>query len=390
MKRFFYIYLMLAVACCSTFISCSDDDDNNASVTYPTETVVFADNSGLTLTYGGQPVVGKQVKLTPNAGDSKKATLEVSGINFNHSAMGAEIAFPTCGIVPGEVTTTLPVVFSNGKNGLTFNETVENNGVKIAYNGVLGEKELSLNVVVTMPENPLAGKSIAFYRDETGTDKMLPLIMKWMVLDPNYGFENDFGQMFGMALSQVKIGELSIQEFLYAVLNKISFLPDGNIVAEFKKQPNDSKFETSPMNIATYQYVSEGKIKVFLNPYMIKKLADEAKQSRQADNMFAAIAEVIKGMNEELVKLMPNGIPVSYSEENGAVSFYLDKDTVLPLFAKVLPLTSNAEFQDMVAELVEKKMPGMGATVKALMGGLGNMVENTTSVQLGAKFVYCK
>ena len=78
MKKTLFIGLFSIALAGGVLTSCSSDDDS--SVVSPiTQTKTYADASGLTLTYSGAPMLGKQVVFTPDANDITKATLTLSG-----------------------------------------------------------------------------------------------------------------------------------------------------------------------------------------------------------------------------------------------------------------------------------------------------------------------
>lgn len=77
--------------------------------------------SGLSLSYSGEPMLGKTVKFTPDASDVTKATLTMSS-SFDLSeipdipeSLKQTVAGP--GVIPGSAEVVLPVSLTEGANG---------------------------------------------------------------------------------------------------------------------------------------------------------------------------------------------------------------------------------------------------------------------------------
>lgn len=108
MKKTLFIGLFSIALAGGVLTSCSNDDDS--SVVSPiTQTKTYADASGLTLTYSGAPMLGKQVVFTPDANDITKATLTLSGAQTTSPLSDNASGLATAGVIPGEVSTTIDV-----------------------------------------------------------------------------------------------------------------------------------------------------------------------------------------------------------------------------------------------------------------------------------------
>ena len=64
-------------------------------------------------------------------------------------------------------------------------------------------------------------------------------------------------------------------------------MPDGNIQAEYKDNPTDEAFKTSPLNLAMYSMDGDNKIRVYLNVNQIMAVADTKKSAHVNRRGFA-------------------------------------------------------------------------------------------------------
>lgn len=366
MKKQFFVYLFAALTLGSVVTSCSDDD-NETIVVCPIETTTFNSDNGLNLTYSGAPLLGKQVVFTPNTADATKATLVLSGNKFAVAGMPFEI--PGSGVVPGEETTTLNVDLIINGDAISFEGVDEKEGRTISYKGSANRGGMKLDLNVKMPKNALTGKTIYCLKTEKKSSDFDPLILDWSY-NKDLGFDYDedgknditedhafnlFAPMLNLPLIDKK---LTIADFLYGVFRDVTFLEDGNIQASYKDQPADADFKTSPLNIATYQFIKEGQIKLFLNPDMIHHItkAVEKASSRAEDNALTDfIQPVLSLVNECMVK----GITLNYGlNEKGFLEFYLDDATITrPLFNTLVPVVQDPTVLAIMEKLVKENIP---------------------------------
>ena len=398
MKKQFFVYLFAALTLGGMVTSCSDDD-NETVVVCPIEATTFNAENGLNLTYSGTPLLGKQVVFTPNSSDATKATLVLSGAQASASK-DIPLMLPATGVIPGETTTTLNVDMVINGDVVTFEGTDEQNGCKISYKGTANKSSMNLDLNVVMPSNPIQGKKIALFKDETGKDNLAPIKLVWTIMaedwQGNLG-EQDATMLLNMALGMVKIDDLTLSQCLYGVLKEVSFLADGNVQAQYKDTPKSSDFVTSPLNLATYTSPKEGEIRLFLNvPQIIneatkdKSRAEEDKTPSGAD-LLPYLAEVMPQLMAMVPQLLTEGIQINYTvDENGVMFIYLDKEVLLPILNLFIPVLQNQDFLDAVGAIVNEAMPGFGATVSALLKGIPTWLENTTKMQFGVKFVESK
>ena len=395
-------YLFIVFALTSLFASCDDDDNVSA---FSVDQTVFTDNAGLTLTYSGAPLLGKQVEYQPVA-NTNKARLVISGTPF---ALDDMPSLPGCGIIPGESTTTLDVDLDIKGDAATFKGTTKQGASTIDYEGFVSADDLDLHINVTLPENELTGKTFYLYKPEKMNTDFDPLILDWSY-NESLGFdydgdgkddvtENHAFNLFASMMTIPMIGEYSVRDFLYGVLSSVTFLPDGNIQARYKDVPTDANFQSSPINLATYQFVEKGKIKLFLNTTMIDFVSSmpKSKASRADDILMNALTKLMVLVSD----CMANGINVNYGvNEKGFMEVYLDDATVSrPLFEILIPVLQEPTVLSVLEKLVKENLPpgtiiaGMPVTPDLAWMLVSNFCkqtptyfENTNYLKLGMVF----
>lgn len=385
MKKNLFYYLFAVICSVALFTSCSDDD---AKVVSPVGETTFTDANGLALTYSGVSMLGKKVTFTPNAADATKATLTLSGLMDLSSILRSNDtpAVNAPGVIPGETTTTLNVenMIIDGDK-VVFEGTEENNGRSIKYSGEATSKNMNLALEVTMPSNVLSGTS--WDLAPTGTmfegDPMAPIHVKWDADEFSFGGSTwDINSAISLIVSMTQIEGKSIPQLLSGVLNKVTFLPDGNIQAEYKNSLTDTEWKTSELNIATYT-VSNNKIYLFLN---LSQIMSSANKNRDINSN-----EILGSLIPMVLPMLSNGIPMTYVEEEDKMSVYLDTETLLPILQVLAPMFENEEFVTGLVDMLKEQAGDMGALVdaflKPVLVEIPQIVSTTKTVQIGLKLV---
>lgn len=386
MKKNLFYYLFAVICSVALFTSCSDDDDDK--VVSPVGETTFTDANGLALTYSGVSMLGKKVTFTPNAADATKATLTLSGLMDLSSILRSNDtpAVNAPGVIPGETTTTLNVenMIIDGDK-VVFEGTEENNGRSIKYSGEATSKNMNLALEVTMPSNVLSGTS--WDLAPTGTmfegDPMAPIHVKWDADEfPFGGGTWDINSAISLIVSMTQIEGKSIPQLLSGVLNKVTFLPDGNIQAEYKNSLTDTEWKTSELNIATYT-VSNNKIYLFLN---LSQIMSSANKNRDINSN-----EILGSLIPMVLPMLSNGIPMTYVEEEDKMSVYLDTETLSPILRVLAPMFENEEFVTGLVDVLKEQAGDMGALVdaflKPVLVAIPQIVSTTKTVQIGLKLV---
>lgn len=386
MKKNLFYYLFAVICSVSLFTSCSDDDDKVVS---PVGETTFTDANGLELTYSGAAMLGKKVTFTPDATDATKATLTLAGefdltslmSNNNTSSMSAP------GVVPGETTTTLRVenIIIDGDK-VVFEGKDEKNGRSISYKGEATSTAMKLALNVVMSTNALAGTS--WNMAPTGTvyegDPMAPIHIVWDADDFPFGDDTwDINSAIGLIIPMTQIEGQTIPQLLSGVLNKVTFLPDGNIQAQYKDTPTGTEWKTSPLNLAMYT-VNNGKVYVFLNLSQIMAIIPKANS--------IDTNEILGNLIPMLLPMLSNGVPLTYEvTEEGNMSVYLDTETLLPLFKALSPMFEDEAFVTEIIEMLKEQAGDLGSLVevflKPVVVAMPQIISTTKTVQMGLKLV---
>lgn len=383
MKKNLFYYLFAVICSVSLFTSCSDDDDEK--VVCPVGETTFTDKSGLQLTYSSAPMLGKMVQFVPQG---NKAVLTLSGAPLDLSglqrdAMSAPSGLTTAGVVPGELTTTLNVDLKIEGDKVSFEGTDKKEGRVLTYKGEATPSGMKLDVNVTMPTMGLAGTSWNL----ASLDKEEPTAPLHIVWKENHD-EVEMEGILKLMISMIPVENSTIPQLLDGVLKKVTFLPDGNIQAEYKDNPTDEAFKTSPLNLAMYSMDGDNKIRVYLNVNQIMAVARYQKSAHVNRRGFA-------GFEADYSSYVAEGVPVFYREkENGNVAFYLGYDVFQPLLAIAGELVKDEALKAALVELVKENAGPLGglaaAFVKQILDKLPDIIAVTEDVQIGIDLISAK
>lgn len=237
-----------------------------------------------------------------------------------------------------------------------------------------------------MPSNPLANTS--WNMAPTGSmwegDPMAPIHVKWDADEFPFGNGTwDINSAITMIFSMAQIEGKHIPELLSGVLNKVTFLPDGNIQAEYKDALTDTEWKTSGLNIAMYT-VKDGQVFLFLNFAQILATVNE----RANDSMNDIVASLLP----QLLQMVNRGIPLSYIVgEDGKMTVYLGTEVLLPILKTVAPLFENEEFVARLLDILKEQAGGMAVLIesflKPILVAMPQIVSTTKDIQIGLKLV---
>lgn len=193
----------------------------------------------------------------------------------------------------------------------------------------------------------------------------------------------DINSAISLIVSMTQIEGKSIPELLSGVLNKVTFLPDGNIQAEYKDALTDAEWKTSGLNIAMYT-VKDNKIYLFLNPSQIMAVANK--------NRAVDLNEILVALMPTLLPMLSNGIPLSYTtNEDGQMKAYLDNTTLLPILKSIAPMFENEEFVTGLVDMLKEQAGELGALVdaflKPVLQAMPQIISTTTDIEIGLKLV---
>lgn len=396
MKKNLFYYLFAVICSVTLFTSCSDDDDEK--MVNPVPQTTFTGENGLQLTYNGAPMPGKKVTFTPDATNAQKATLRLEGeFDLNgilgkakSAAAREDVSMPTApGVLPGSPVVTLPVDLTINGDQCSFAGTSETDYCTFSYKGEVsaGAMELDLSEV-KLKNAKLAGMTWKLEPyDETNPNETDPIYLVWEAEKKVLGFM-PIESVLKIALRMDLIAagadnKISATDMLGTVLQDVTFMEDGNIVATYKDAANGgTEWTKSPVNLAQYVVENDNQMKVFLNPAAIIAAVNNA--GRAVD-----VQAVIQQAIQMLYPMLVNGVPVAFGQTDDALSVYLNTELLLPLLTLVVPLLSDEEVVAMLVELM-KKDPDFGemaGLAEPTLKAFHEIIESTTKVEIGLNFV---
>ena len=397
MKKNLFYYLFAVICSVTLFTSCSDDDDEK--MVNPVPQTTFTGENGLQLTYNGAPMPGKKVTFTPDATNAQKATLRLEGeFDLNgilgkakSAAAREDVSMPTApGVLPGSPVVTLPVDLTINGDQCSFAGTSETDYCTFSYKGEVsaGAMELDLSEV-KLKNAKLAGMTWKLEPyDETNPNETDPIYLVWEAEKKVLGFM-PIESVLKIALRMDLIAagadnKISATDMLGTVLQDVTFMEDGNIVATYKDAANGgTEWTKSPVNLAQYVVENDNQMKVFLNPAAIIAAVNNAERA-------VDVQAVIQQAIQMLYPMLVNGVPVAFGQTDDALSVYLNTELLLPLLKTlVVPLLSDEEVVAMLVELM-KKDPDFGemaGLAEPTLKAFPEIIESTTKVEIGLNFV---
>lgn len=397
MKKNLFYYLFAVICSVTLFTSCSDDDDEK--MVNPVPQTTFTGENGLQLTYNGAPMPGKKVTFTPDATNAQKATLRLEGeFDLNgilgkakSAAAREDVSMPTApGVLPGSPVVTLPVDLTINGDKCSFAGTSETDYCTFSYKGEVsaGAMELALSEV-KLKNAKLAGMTWKLKPyDKEDPNETDPIYLVWEAEKKVFDFL-PIESVLKLALRMELIAagadhKVSATEMLGTVLQDVTFMEDGNIVATYKDAANGgTEWTKSPVNLAQYVVENDNQIKVFLNPAAIIAAVNNA--GRAVD-----VQTVIRQTIQMLYPMLVNGVPVAFEQTEDALSVYLNTELLLPLLKTlVVPLLSDEEVVAMLVELMKKDpdFSEMADLAEPMLKAFPEIIESTTKVEIGLNFV---
>lgn len=395
MKKNLFYYLFAVICSVTLFTSCSDDDDEK--MVNPVPQTTFTGENGLQLTYNGAPMPGKKVTFTPDATNAQKATLRLEGeFDLNgilgkakSAAAREDVSMPTApGVLPGSPVVTLPVDLTINGDQCSFAGTSETDYCTFSYKGEVsaGAMELALSEV-KLKNAKLAGMTWKLKPyDKEDPNETDPIYLVWEAEKKVFDFL-PIESVLKLALRMELIAagadhKVSATEMLGTVLQDVTFMEDGNIVATYKDAANGgTEWTKSPVNLAQYVVENDNQIKVFLNPAAIIAAVNNA--GRAVD-----VQTVIQQAIQMLYPMLVNGVPVAFEQTEDALSVYLNTELLLPLLKTlVVPLLSDEEVVAMLVELMKKDPDFSEMAAEPMLKAFPEIIESTTKVEIGLNFV---
>lgn len=369
-KNLLFVFTMLCAL--SFFTACSDDDNSEPEVPVLLKGVTTFSAEQLSLEYGGQQLLGKQVTFTTE--DGKTATIKMEGV-FDPSIIAglmpsSKADLPVIslapGVIPGEVTTMFTVNLVQEGNKYTFEGTDSNNGREMEYIGTVDSTVMVLDINVKMPKNDLSGKwNLAKSDMMTGKS---PIILSWISTAPGITIPGMIEEPWPTKDAANMLGQFLLPSMLAKYLHSVTFLEDGNVTAVYTPADKEGEELTSPTNLAQY-YIKDSKLFLQLNIDMILATVAKSKANAQTKALDASVLV-------QFASLLSEGIPLNCEVKDGTAAIYADKSLILPL----LSLLSSEEIATIIMTQVPENMQGM---VSAIFTQLPELISTTTEFNAG-------
>lgn len=397
------IYVIMLALVAINFTACSDDDGPMIAPQDLNKDFGTTSGTALTITYSGEPLVGKKADF--HTENSQTATITLNDI------------------IPGEAQTIISgIQLAEAEGQYTFNGstvTTRATGATVAYSGSVSSTELKLALNVTMPQSAWM-KTYALAQLAQGDEPYWVYSRKG--LRPPYTYT--YKEMIRTNTVLTSAGYVAITHSLPAagttpqdtidacnittftdkfrsalgcmlpqVLQTVSLEKDGNITAKYSSNPvtfNQAylinpqeitpdtisaltagrSWMQSPKNLA-YWFEKDGKIYIKLNVASIVAQAMIDNGDTNGSNVYAAmidnilkgdatsiknmltaldmdIAKALAGMSDAtfatLLDWVKNGIPVKTATENGHAYLFLDREIFDPIMSEIpalLPVIEN-------------------------------------------------
>lgn len=364
-------------------------------------------NSGLNLSYSGEPMVGKRVKFTPDASDATKATLTMSSL-FDLSAipdipesLKQTVAAP--GVLPGSAETVLPITLSEGANGeFTFSGNASTGYLTYKYSGKVSGSALSLAITdATLLNQKLTGSwnTTPYVTDEYGYEMLsTPAHIVWTSdkdLEVMEGFELPMENLLMLVTALPIINEQNIVTLLPETFKRVDFLSDGNMTANVISEGKDI---TTPINMVQYVVKDDNSMLLFLDPTAIA--AFDAQEKAPVAKTKAAtrggiadldINNILGNVVAQVAPMLSEGLPLGYTMDDETLTVFIGEDVLLPLFQKnVVPLLKDTELvqqiSDLLAQSDDETMASMAAMIPGIAASLVEVIEGTTKIEIGVNF----
>ena len=214
-------------------------------------------------------------------------------------------------------------------------------------------------------------------------DPMQPIHVVWDAEPFDFmGAPYEIQSLITLAIGMTQIEGNTIPKMLCVVLNKVTFLSDGNVQAEYKDSLNASEWKTSPLNLATYTVPEPNKIRLFLNPAQIAATASGKSRAGMTDVLSQLMAAVTPMLSEGILITLEKG-------EEGVLKAYLDTETLLPILKIVAPLFEDEAAVEQILSMLKAQAGEMAGMVdvflKPALVAMPQIIGSTETIQIGIK-----
>lgn len=375
------IYLFAVLCSAGAFTACSnnnggDDPQPDVPILLKGENIYSGDK--LALTYSDAVMPGKQIKFATT--DGKTGTLTMSGtldilslLQSKSNNTASSMSIP--GVIPGETTTIISnIELKQSGNKYTFAGKEEKENRSVEFTGEVDSTKLTLsvNVKMTIPQDLIGSWNLKIYDGQ----QSFPIYAAWTSgKNFNVGREITPQELVSTILNIPVVGEKNPYQLLNAVLEKVTFQTDGNIIASYSKGENinNPQWVDSPVNMAQY-YVKDNTIYLLLNPTMIlSAFGTKAETATPMDKVIANLIEIA-------LPMLGTGFPLTYKMDGQNLTVYADTKLVMSLLNAVSPLLEDQEF---IQGIIAKMPSNLQQMMQAVFAQLPEVLALTQQFEVG-------
>lgn len=410
MKQILNLLSVMALA--GVMASCSSNDDPDPII-YPAST--FTDQTGLTLTVNGSPMLGKTAEFAQNAADGFKATITLSSkFDFTNLEELDGITIPGLGevecpgAVPGSKVLTLDVDLTNGTESSTFSGAKETEYCNFKYNGSVNANALTLNITdLTLKNQTLVGNwtplpyaiNEDFSSDNYGAIVSTPVYVSWTSsanIDM-FGSPVPMEDLLALVMSMPILNDntATLPQAVTNSLKQLMFQADGNILAKYVDEDDTAETPTvltSPANVAQYVVTGANDMRLYLNPQAIQAADKDdnkdtpAKAKTRVDTpAIPGIDTLIPNILSQLVPMMGDGVPMHYELNGADLRLYIGTDVLLPLLKQISPMLKDQTVIDMIVNMVsqDESMSFIAESIPGMLKSMADVIDTTTDIKIG-------
>lgn len=392
----------VAASLLMSLASCSHDDDLPLP---PLQEKTYTGANSLHLTYGGVDMPGKSVTFTPGEVDKAElklfSTFDLSQLDIKE--INGEIPAP--GVIPGEISTTLPITLLAGNGFRSFGGTADTGKVSFAYAGKVYADSLVLDITDAKLANlNLAGTAWKLAPLKKSTEGLgyesLPFHIEWEA-DPMPGLDIPLSEILRLAVTVPCIpvyhdtAYSSVAQLLSQMLQTVAWLPNGNIVVTYVSTVGGAAHLTT-LNATTLQYTVENPqyLKLYVNPLSVAGLALTSGvltgMGETISENISPLLPMIKQLIGELAPQLAAGIPMAYTKTDTGLQVYFDQNLAIPLLTTVLRtvISDSGTMQALMAEL--QKYPEIAQQLPQIAQALQQLpsyLERSTRFAFGLNLI---
>lgn len=395
--------IILAVATASLISSgCTNDDGPKPGKIYPEKT--YTSENGLSITIGGEPILGKCVTFTPDSKNARKAVLKLGGY-FDLASIPdfpASLAqtVKTGGIIPGDVTTDLPITLIADGTDASFSGTAESDYCTYSYSGTVSDNALVLSIEdVKLKNTAMCGiwTPLKYQADNTTGELVSSPVYTIWESDASFNIggtkispDEILKMLIAMPLIKKEISgqavNLSISQAVEASLRKLEFRDVGNVIASLADETVPGSVVQTPANMATYAVTGTNDFTFYLNPDAVLAMQDRTSGgSRSVDGVGSRSDDLLSNLMLQVGAMM-QGMPMHYDISGNNLNVYIGTEVLRHLLkTDVLPLLKDELVVAKLIELVNRdaNLAPIAAQLPDLLDSAALVIEKTTRLEIG-------